>query len=71
MLKPDEKEKIKAILSEGLNIKSNINFPFFLEAISDSNVRIKAVESSINTIIYNQRVLDEKMNKLIRLLESK
>ncbi|HPG42198.1 MAG TPA: hypothetical protein PLJ98_00125 [Acholeplasmataceae bacterium] len=71
MLSYDEKKKIKEILSDGLNIRKDINFPFYLDAISESNEKIKNIESSINTIIYNQRVLDEKMNKLIWLLEHK
>ena len=71
MLSYDEKKKIKEILSDGLNIRKDINFPFYFDAISESNEKIKNIESSINTIIYNQRVLDEKMNKLIWLLEHK
>ena len=71
MLSYDEKKKIKEILSDGLNIRNDINFPFYLDVISESNKKIKNIESSINTIIYNQRVLDEKMNKLIWLLEHK
>ena len=71
MLSINEKRKIKEVLSEGLNIRADINFPFYLDAINESSNKIKNLESNINTIIYNQRVLDEKMNKLIWLLEHK
>ncbi|GEM_PF-3271605 len=67
MLTLQEKTKIKEILSQGLNINRNINFPYFLDAIDETNKKIKNLESELNRVIYNQRVLDQKLDVLINL----
>lgn len=67
MLTAEEKKHIKDVLGDGLNINRNINFPYFLNAIDETNNNVKALESTLNTILYNQKVLDQKLNNVIDL----
>ncbi len=68
MLKYDEKQHIKEVLSDGLNINPNINFPYFLNAIDDTNKTVKALKGQIEVIIYNQKILDNQLRKITDLL---
>lgn len=71
MLTLQEKNKIKDIISEGLGIRRDINFAYFLNEIDDTNDRIKRLESQLSIIISNQRILDEKLDHIINLLRKK
>ena len=71
MLTLEEKKHIKDVLGEGLNINRNINFTYFLDAIDETNKKVKSIESILSTVIYNQRILDEKLNRIISLLSQK
>ena len=68
MLKYDEKRHIKDVLAEGLNINRNINFPYFLDAIDGTNKSVKALKSQLDVIMYNQKILDDQLRKIIDLL---
>ena len=67
MLTHKEKRHIKDILAEGLGINRNINFPYFFDAFDETNTKIKSIESTLNTIIYNQKILDNKLDNIINL----
>ena len=66
MLSYDEKKKIKAILSEGLDINENIRFSHFLESIDETNKKVKSITSKLDQIIRNQQILDQKLDPMIR-----
>ena len=68
MLSYQEKLKIKDILSSGLNINPNINFPYYLDAIDQNKTDIESIKSEIRKIIYNQNILERKINMIIDLL---
>lgn len=69
MLTPQEKKHIKEILSQGLGINPNINFAYFLNAINQTDESTKEILSKIERIEYNQRILDDKLNMIIRLIK--
>ena len=71
MLTIQEKNKIKDVISEGLGIRRDINFAYFLNAIDETNEKVKRLESQLNIILNNQKILDHKLNKIIELLNSK
>lgn len=71
MLTPQEKIRIKEVLSQGLGINQNINFAYFLDAIHETNERTKEILSKIERIEYNQRILDNKLDMIIRLIRGK
>ena len=71
MLTLQEKNKIKDIISEGLGIRRDINFAYFLNEIDDTNDKIKRLESQMSIIISNQSILDEKLDHIINLLRKK
>lgn len=64
----EEKRHIKDILGDGLNINRNINLPYFLDAIDDTNKNTKALKSQLDTILYNQRALDNQLRQIVNLL---
>ena len=68
MLTNEEKKRIKDILGDGLNINRNINFPYFLDAINETNTNVKALKSQLDTILYNQRILDNQLRQISDLL---
>ncbi len=68
MLKYDEKQHIKDILADGLNINRNINFPYFLDAIDSTNKSVKALKSQLDAIMYNQKILDNQLREIADLL---
>lgn len=68
MLTLQEKRHIKEVLSQGLGLNQNINFAYFLEAILKTNQHSQELLSRIERIEYNQRILDEKLDMIIRLL---
>lgn len=68
MLKYDEKQHIKDILADGLNINRNINFPYFLDAIDNTNKNVKALKSQLDVIMYNQKVLYNQLRKITDIL---
>ena len=69
MLTQEEKKHIKEVLSQGLGLNQNINFAYFLRAIDETNEQTKAILSQIERIEYNQRMLDNKIDKIIRLIQ--
>lgn len=69
MLDYKEKQHIKDILGDGLNINRNINFPYFLDAIDETNQNVKSLKSELDRILYNQRVLDQKLDRIINLIK--
>lgn len=70
MLTLQEKNKIKAVLSEGLGIRRDINLAYFLNEIDETNGKIKKLESKLNLVIHNQQILDSKLNSIIELLNN-
>ena len=71
MLTIEEKRKIKDILGEGLGINPNINFPYFLQQIDATKIKVDELESKINQLLYAQHELSRKMDTIINLLYSK
>lgn len=71
MLTVQEKDKIKDVISEGLGIRRDINLSYFLNEIDETNEKVKRLESQFNIILNNQRILDNKLNAIIELLNSK
>lgn len=68
MLTYQEKNHIKDILGDGLRINREINFPYFLDAIDETNKNVKALKSQLDTILFNQRVLDNQLKQITNLL---
>lgn len=68
MLSLEEKRHIKEILSNGLNLNPNINFAYFLNAIDDTNSKSKELESKLQRVEYNQRLINDKLDMILRLL---
>ena len=69
MLTAEEKRHVKEILSQGLGINQNINFAYFLNAINETNEKTKELLSRIERIEYNQRIIDNKLDMIIRLIK--
>lgn len=68
MLSAEEKKHIKDILSDGLGINKDINFAYFLTKIVETSKNVDEVMSRIKKIEYNQKVLEEKLDMIIRLI---
>ncbi|MCF7931342.1 MAG: hypothetical protein K9L02_07530 [Acholeplasmataceae bacterium] len=66
MLSYDEKKKIKDILDDGLNINKDIRFSYFLDAIDSTNKITKDLETKINSVLRNQKLIDEKLNIILQ-----
>lgn len=62
-------EQTKKILRE-LNINENINFPYFLDKISENSISIDELRSLLQEISYNQRALDRKLDLIINLISN-
>lgn len=71
MMTIEEKNKIRKILAEGLNINPNINFSYFLDEIDETNTKVKSLDSKLSLIINNQRILDAKLDRIINILGDK
>ena len=71
MLSLDEKKKVKDIIEEGLGIRRDINFAFFLNEINNTNKNVETIKSQITQIICNQRNLETKLDRIIRMLMEK
>ena len=71
MLSLDEKKRVKDIIEEGLGIRRDINFPFFLNEINNTNKNVETIKSQITQIICNQRNLETKLDRIIRMLMEK
>ncbi len=69
MLTLQEKQKIKEILA-GLNINPNINFKYFLNCINETNDKVKSLDSKIQMVLYNQEQLNQKLDKIIRMINN-
>ena len=69
MLTLQEKKHIKEILSQGLGINQNINFAYFLNSIDQTDKTTKEILSKIERIEYNQKILDNKLDMIIRLIK--
>ncbi len=68
MLSNEEKKHIKDVLADGFNINRNINFPYFLNAIDETNTNTKGLKSQLEIIIHNQRILDNQLRQITDLL---
>lgn len=68
MLSKNEKDKVKDVLEEGLGIRRNLNLAYYLNAIDSTNENVEELQSQINQIIHNQRRLDDKLDRIIRML---
>ena len=68
MLTIEEKKKIEDILIN-LNINPKINFPYYLNKISDNAENIVTLESKIQSIYHKQQLIEQKLNYIIRLIE--
>ncbi len=71
MLTPNEKNKVKDVIQYGLGINRNINLAYFLNAIDITNKDVKNLQAQLNRIIYNQQVLENKIDRIIMMLMSK
>lgn len=71
MLSLDEKKRVKDIVEEGLGIRRDIYFAFFLNEINNTNKNVETIKSQITQIICNQRNLETKLDKIIRMLMEK
>lgn len=71
MLSIDEKKRVKDIIEEGLGIRRDINFAFFSNEINNTNKNVETIKSQITQIICNQRNLETKLDKIIRMLMEK
>lgn len=71
MLSLDEKKRVKDIIEEGLGIRRDINFAFFLNEINNTNKNVETIKSQITQIICNQRNLETKLDRIIRMLMEK
>ena len=69
MLTIQEKNHIKDILGDGLGISRNTNLAYFLNQISESGKNIEELKSRIQRIEYNQAVIDQKLDMIIRLIQ--
>ena len=67
MLNPTEKKHIKDILQFGLGINPNINLPYYLNAIDSSHKEIQSIKAKLDQIMYNQKILDNKLDAIIEL----
>lgn len=68
MLTLAEKNKVKDVLAEGLNIRRDINLAFFLDSINNTNQKVNEMNSKINQILSNQRYLDQKLDIIVSRL---
>ncbi len=68
MLTLEEKRKIKDILSEGLGINRNINLAYFLTEIDQTKKNVESLESKLNKVIYNQKIIDQKLDYILNEL---
>lgn len=68
MLTLAEKKKVKDILADGLNIRRDINLPYFLDCIKRTNSKVDEINSRIDQIIYYQQCLDQKLDRIIHML---
>jgi len=64
----EEKQKIKEVLRT-LNINPDINFPYYLNKINNTAVKVEEIESMLNTIIYNQSRIERKLDILLNKLK--
>lgn len=71
MLTTQEKKKIKEILSDGLRIRPDINLPYYLDAIDATKKEVMEIKTQLNQLLSNQRVLDSKLDFIIRLISGK
>lgn len=71
MLTPQEKKKVKEILSDGLRIRPDINLPYYLDAIDATKKEVMEIKTQLNQLLSNQRVLDSKLDRIIRLISGK
>lgn len=73
MISIDDKKKIREYLDEvlkDLNVNSKINMAYFLAAIDETNDNVKALESSMQRIINNQRNLENKIDIILRKINN-
>ena len=68
MLNYEEQQKIKDVLSE-LKINPNINLPYFLNSIDQTNKKINELELKLQRIIQNQALIDRKLDIILRSIK--
>lgn len=69
MLDLHEKQKVKELLQEvlrDLNVNPSINMTYFLNAIDESNKDIKALKSSVQRMMQQQAVIEQKLDLILR-----
>ena len=69
MLDLHEKQKVKELLQEvlrDLNVNPSINIAYFLNAIDESNKDIKALKSSVQRMMQQQAVIEQKLDLILR-----
>lgn len=71
MLTTNEKNRIKDVIEYGLGIRRDINFAYFLNAIDTTNEDVKDIQAQIKRIVYNQKLLEDKLDRIIRMIMSK
>ena len=69
MLSVEEKKHVKDILSDGLGINKDINLAYFLTQILETSRNVEEVISRIKKLEYNQKIIEEKLDMIIRLIK--
>lgn len=65
MLTFDEKRKVREILSDGLGLKSNIRLAYYLDSVHDTKEDVQILKSKLDDLLYNQRVINDKLDKIL------
>jgi hypothetical protein len=71
MLTLQEKNKIKDVLGDGLGINRDINLAFFLNKIEETSEATEEMKTQINQILRNQQILDQKLDRIINLINGR
>lgn len=71
MLTPQEKIRVKDVLKDGLGINPNINLPYFLNAIDQTKKDVQSLRSQLDAVMFNQRIIDGKLDSILELLRRK
>ena len=69
MLDLHEKQKVKELLQEvlkDLNVNPSINMAYFLNVIDESNKDIKALKSSVQRMMQQQAIIEQKLDLILR-----
>ena len=69
MLDLHEKQKVKELLQEvlkDLNVNPSINMAYFLNSFDESNKDIKALKSSVQRMMQQQAIIEQKLDIILR-----